>query len=403
MLSSVLLLSGLSADAQYLDSLNRSAGFFISPAVNNFFYPGGQKSYARLGFSAGMRFKNELTHGFFLETGLGITTLGGSGENTLNTYWDYINLYQVTNEELREYTQINISAPFMAGYRTQKGKVRFEGSLGFSYNIRFLQYEHWTRIYSNPVAEHSTQGNDLYPSFGTSFSAIAKAGISIPISQRASLDILPACRYSFMYFTGESANIGECIQTDIQKWSAGLDIGFTWKLKNKEYAVPTPQAKRSEANEPAYTNMYSEEPATEEKPIRTRAAYKKNFIYIEAGGAGMGLSHNYERTVFHKGVLSVNARAGFGILPERFSFPLGANITLGKYHKKFELGIGTTIENYTTQKEGYYKFQAHLVPSLAYRYESKGHFFLRFAVMSHYFFDDGKVLPGIGVSVGGCF
>jgi hypothetical protein len=101
--------------------------------------------------------------------------------------------------------------------------------------------------------------------------------------------------------------------------------------------------------------------------------------------------------------VSLQARAGFGYIPDFFSIPLGVNVALGKHRKKFEMGLGTTIETITTQDIGYYHFKAHLVPSIAYRYEASSHFFLRLALMSHYFFDTKEVLPGFGVSVGGCF
>jgi hypothetical protein len=129
----------------------------------------------------------------------------------------------------------------------------------------------------------------------------------------------------------------------------------------------------------------------------------KNFIYAEFGGNGMALSFNYERRLLQKGVMSLNARAGFGYIPDFFGIPLGINVGLGKNHKKFEMGLGATMETFTTQDLGYYVFKAHMVPSLGFRLETDSHFFLRLALMSHYYFDTGKVLPGIGVSVGGCF
>lgn len=399
-LALLLVFTGLTTKAQYSDSLRRSEGFFISPALNNFIYPDGSyASHPRFGLSAGFRFKNELKKGFFLEGGVGVTTLGGETKPKSYTYYDYYNLQTYVNKTQSEFTQINISTPFLAGYRTTHGKVRFEGSLGFAFNLKVLQYEKtYEEFGTNP---HGHYQNSFHPSFGTSFSALARAGVSIPISKKVTVDILPTLRYSFLYFTDNSKNIGECIQTDLHKYSAGLDVGLTVKLDDP----PVEGEQEVEAapnNDPAYTYNYSAE-QKESKPVKKKSSGKRNFIYGEILGNGMYFSNNYERTVFRKDNISIQARGGFGIMPDRFSFPIGANVALGKHRKKFEMGIGTTIENITTQDDGYYVYKAHLVPSLAYRYESADHFFLRLALMSHYFFDSGEILPGIGVSLGGCF
>lgn len=397
-----LTLSGFYSQAQYNDSLRRSAGFFISPALNNYLYSdGSHKSDARFGLSAGFRFKNELKQGFFLEGGVGITTMGGDDKPFHDTI---VNYYTGDIENILTYkssfTQINVSTPFMAGYRTTHGKVRFEGAAGIAFNLRVIQYEE--EVMSATAYQYMDIDKRLRPKFGTSFSALARAGISIPITSRTTVDILPTLRYSFLYFTAEDKNIGECINTDLHKWSAGIDIGLTWKLDDlisdteEDVAVV-------KNTDPAYTNLYTEDNPEEVKVVKKKSSGPKNFIYGEIMGNGMYYSHNYERTVFRKNTVSIQARGGFSILPDRFAFPIGANVALGKHHKKFEMGLGTTIENVTTQDLGYYEFKAHLVPSLAYRYEAEGHFFLRLALMSHYFFDSGEILPGFGISVGGCF
>lgn len=400
-LITVMLFTGFRANAQYQDSLRRSAGFFISPALNSFFYPDGSYSDdPGFGLSAGFRYKNELRMGFFLEGGAALTTMRGSMAPVLTSYYNVYDGLWYYNREQSKLTQINITAPFLAGYRMTHGKVRFEGALGFAFNLKVLEHEkifqsHWPN-------SHDFVATDFHPSFGTSFSAMARAGISIPISAKATVDLLPTLRYSCMYFTPEDFNFGSCAQTDLHKWSAGLDIGMTFKLDDPSEKTET-KTVFNQSQDPAVTYNYGEEPQKDIKPVRVKAKGPKNFIYMEIGGNGMFYSINYERTVFRKDLISVQARAGYGIVPDRFSFPIAANVALGRNHKKFEMGIGTTIENITTQDIGFYEFKAHLVPSIAYRYESDKHFFLRLALMSHYFFDSGEVLPGFGVSLGGMF
>lgn len=400
-----LLGMSTSAEAQYQDTLLRSAGFFISPGLSNFNITDAvESSDPRFALSGGFRFKNELKKGFFLEGGVGVTLFGA----TMPVVYDSI-VDQWTGEVTNifgrksKYEQVHLSTPFLAGYRTKSGKVRFEGAAGFAFNLRIMEHRTLNEFTVDGPYDH-TEGR-LRPKFGTSFSFIARAGISIPIGNRATIDLLPTLRYAMIYFEPEDMDIGQCLKTEEQKWSAGIDIGFTWKLDDKETEgdITTRTDVKDEA---AYTHQYEDQSAVETvKPAKVKPAGLKNFIYAELMGNAMTLSVNYERRILRKDLVSIRARAGFGYAADFFSIPFGVNVGLGKNRKQFEMGLGATAETITTQDQnnGYYHFDVHLVPSIGYRYEASNHFFIRLALVSHYFFDTNEILPGVGISLGGCF
>ncbi|HNW88469.1 MAG TPA: hypothetical protein PKN48_02335 [Bacteroidales bacterium] len=380
------------------DTLRRSAGFYISPAVTGLTDKNEvTKTTPAFGLNIGYRFINKLKFGFFLEGGAGISWLGGnypSKDVTVNAWgreWTY--------SEDAKATQLYICAPFLAGYKTQKGKVRFQTSLGISFNIKYSDFKKVTVTGEDPYGIPGTKTTGDEVTFGTSFSGIFKAGISVPLKDRMSLDILPSLRYNFVSSMPEDFDVRECVTTDFQNWSAGIDIGLVWALDNKPPQTLEETAKRQEKEREAdYTYQYNpDEPAKPAKEIKVKKG-PYNFFYFEALGSGLTYSFNYERTLIRKNSFSLQARGGYGFIGNLYSFPLGVNVTFGHATQKFEGGIYSTFESVLLER-----FNVNIVPEIAYRLETKDHFFLRLALMSHYVTKTGEILPGIGVSVGGCF
>ncbi len=385
----------------YQDSLLRSAGFFVSPGLTSFILQEIDESTdPRYGMSLGFRFKNELKQGFFIEGGVGVTSFGARYEADWDTVYTYLGDTLDIIERQDNVSHLNISTPFLAGYRTKSGRVRFECALGMAFNLQLFRYT--KTIEMNHMINRDDVDRDLEATFLPSFSAVARAGISVPVNDRATFDVLPTLRYNFLQFRAEDRDAFQCMYTDVQKWSAGIDIGFTWKLDNVSTYTPYDETLKKDEN--AYTIRYDDTSSIAKDKIRKKPSGPKNFIYLEAGGTGLVLSHNYERTVFRKDEFSLQARAGFGMIPNNYFIPFGVNVAFGKHTKKFELGLGACVENLTYDDAwDEDRFTVHMVPSMAFRLEASNHFFLRLALMSRYFFDTGELLPGIGVSVGGCF
>jgi hypothetical protein len=201
----------------------------------------------------------------------------------------------------------------------------------------------------------------------------------------------------------EDHDLVNCSFLDMNKWSAGLDIGLTWKLDDSPTYSYEDYESKDQLADNAYTVTFSDTVNQTKKPVKKKARGPKNFLYIEAGGAGIALSHNYERTVYRNRLVSIQARAGVGALPNNVMIPFGANVTLGEHNKKFEMSVLAVAQNLLNADYYDNEFKWELVPSLAFRLESDSHFFLRLALMSHYFFETNEVMPGLGVSVGGCF
>ena len=230
---------------------------------------------------------------------------------------------------------------------------------------------------------------------GGGFSGIVKAGISIPATKRLSIDILPSLRYHFISFNQGSSDLIQSATTDFQKWSAGIDIGLMWTLDNNK---PETFEEKRVVKPQDYTFQYN----PDEPQIATKKNVKpwgyKNYLYLEIAGTGLVYSINYERNVFEKGIVSLNARAGYGFTARSYAFPMGMNVLLGRGTKKFEAGVYATFENYLLNE-----FNINITPAMAFRWISREHFFLRLSVMSHIVIGTGEIVPGVGLSMGGGF
>jgi hypothetical protein len=400
-LSFVLAMSFLKGQSS--DTLLRSAGFFISPAITNIYLPSETRQPdPHFGFSAGYRFENKLKNGFFLEGGVGFNLWGATYppvEIIYNYGWPSIPVDYLSQKSV---TQLNISAPFLAGYMANMGKVRLLGELGFAFNLQnfeFPKYEYTNK----PSYVYDYDDNAVEPSFGPGLSLMARAGIRLPLTDRMSIDLLPTARYRFAYFTTKSLDMRKSIFSDIRPWSVGLDVGLVFALKDKE----SEEVYEYDYNPDTigdYTIKFKDGEGN--MPVKKKLLNNgaKNFVYLEFAGGGLFFSDNYERTVYRQGILSIQARGGFGCFAKKFSVPLGANITLGASRKKFEAGLLVTGENILFDY-----FNINVVPSLAFRIESHRHFFLRLALITHIVTGSdtetsaGKLIPGFGVSLGGCF
>jgi hypothetical protein len=395
--------------AQFSDTLLRAAGFYISPAITDFHFPKeNMAADPQFSGSLGFRFINKLPHGFFIEGGAGIGLFKGNFPAEDLTWQQYIDWgYYVTNHYTQQRTvkEINLMAPFLAGYKTQHGKVRFQGALGIAFCLRNIEFTSIRYLSGTPPPYYYyLQHDDVNASFGTSFMAVARAGISVPVGKRISIDILPTARYRMFYFTNDDRKLSESVKTGENPWMLGLDVGMTFALDNKE----SEEVYESEEGKPvdeAYTIQYNDGSVV--KPVKKKLVNNgpKNFIYLELFGNGISYTHNYERTVFRKGIVNIQARGGCGFFARKYSFPLGANIALGTGRKKFEAGLTVTCNNFNNSRhyEQDDQFNMTIDPSLAFRLESRKHFFLRLAVMTHYFPITGDMLAGAGVSLGGCF
>ncbi|HPS26654.1 MAG TPA: hypothetical protein PK269_03525 [Bacteroidales bacterium] len=379
------------------DTLRRSSGFYLAPAVCGLSDKYSTiKSQPAFGINLGYRFVNKLKYGFFLEGGVGISWLGSNypvEEYTVFTMgrnWTY-------TEDSRA-SQLYISTPFLAGYKTGHGKVRFQTCVGVSFNIKYSDFQRVTIDGDYPYGLKGTKTSGEEASFGTSFSGIIKAGISIPLTRRMSLDVLPGLRYNFAATRLEELDFRTSVSTRYQNWSAGIDIGLIWALDNKPPLKLEEPAKQEKERKVDYTYQYNpdepSQPAKEEKV--KKGPY--NFIYFEALGSGLTYSFNYERTLLRKDIFSLQARAGYGFIGGLYSFPVGVNVTLGHATQKFEGGLYATFERVLFEQ-----FNVNIVPEIAYRYEGSNHLFIRLALISHYVTKTGELIPGFGVSVGGCF
>ncbi len=387
------LASGIS-QGQISDTLIRSTGFFVSPALTGLDYDADSISPSpRFGLSAGYRFVNKLKHGFFIESGVNYTWLGASYPTQTFNVMAYGRNWTYTEDKTSH--QMFLSVPFLVGYKMNTGKVRFQGSLGYSINLKFSDYSIIKKGGNDPfsVSDEEKTGDVL--TFGTGISAIVKAGISIPLTKRMTLDILPAARYQFISFKTGSMDMIEDMSTDTRNWSAGLDIGFIWALDNAEPEIFEEKTVKKEVD---YTFQYKADDELTSFNRRLKPWGYKNYIYLEVAGNSLVYSANYERDVFDKGALSVMVRGGFGIFGEKYAIPVGGSIMLGRGTKKFEAGLYSNFENFLLDE-----FNVNIVPALAFRWVTEEHFFMRLSVMSHIVVGTGEIMPGIGLSVGGGF
>ncbi len=388
------LMFSCSVYSQHADTLRRAAGLFISPAytgLNN--TDDTLQSSPRFGLSAGYRFVNKFKHGFFIESGINFTWLGAHYAKETQTAFAYGRNWTYSKE--RTTNQMFLSVPFLAGYKTQHGKVRFETSVGFSFNLMFSDFDVKNITGDYPFGiPGKTRSSDLF-SFGTGFSGIVKVGISIPVTKRMCIDILPALRYHFLSFNSDTMDIIESATFDKQKWSAGVDISLIWFLDNKETETFTKEINKKNQD---FTFEYN----PDEKQIPIKKKLKpwgyKNYIYLEIAGNSLVYSINYERSVFNRGIFSLQARAGYGFVGTNYAIPVGINVLLGRGTKKFEMGAYATFENYFLDE-----FNVNVVPAMAFRWVSQEHFMLRLSMMAHVVIGTGEVIPGFGISLGGGF
>jgi len=204
----LLSIACLISNAQTSDTLIRSTGFFISPAVtglhNNL---DTVSSSPRFGLSVGYRFVNKMKYGIFIESGLNYTWLGAKYPTRTINIMAYGKNWTYSENGTANLMFLNV--PFLAGYKMSKGKVRFQGSLGFSVDLKFSDYKIIHTTGSNPfsVTPKSSTGDIL--TFGTGISAIIKAGISVPLTERMTLDIIPSARWQFASFNRGSMDFFE--------------------------------------------------------------------------------------------------------------------------------------------------------------------------------------------------
>ncbi|MCK9613437.1 MAG: hypothetical protein PHR81_06675 [Bacteroidales bacterium] len=393
---SSLLFIPLLLAAQMPDTLRRASGFYISPALTGFYFSEeNTQPTPGFGLNAGYRYMNKWKNGLFIESGIGISWLTAnyaeqiSTVNTMGRDWTY--------STLRKGNQLYVSCPFLFGYRTTRGKVRFQGSAGISFNIKYSDFEKVTISGDYPFGIPGTKNSGDELTFGTSFSAIVRAGISVPLRERLCIEFLPAFRYNFFSTKLESLNFLESTTTQFQNWSAGLDISLIWSLDNTKPQTLEEKRKNKET-EPDYTYQYNTEKMTVQIKDKKKPKWYNNYFYFEALGSGLSYSFNYERTLFRNDMVGIQARVGYSFISKIYAFPVGFNITLGHATQKFEAGIYSTFESLLLEE-----FNVNIVPQLAYRLETKENFFLRLAVMSHIVTKTGEWLPGIGIAVGGCF
>jgi len=334
-----------------------------------------------------------MKYGIFIESGVNYSWLSAKYEPQTNTVVAYGNTYTYTAH--RTANQMFLSVPFLAGYKMPKGKVRFQGSLGYSVNINFSNYEIIKRNGHDPFSVTNKDRRGDLLTFGAGISAIVKAGISLPLTDKITLDILPSARYQFVSFRRGSMDIIKDTYTDDQKWLAGLDISFMWALDNAPREVFN--EKKNNKSEDFTYKYYTDEEQNEVKKPAKPWGYK-NYVYLEIAGAGQVYSVNYERDLFDKGVLSILVRGGFGVVGPKYGIPVGGSILVGRGTKKFEAGVYAAFENLLLDE-----FNTNIVPAIAFRWVSQEHFCLRLSVMSHIVAKTGEIVPGVGLSIGGGF
>ncbi|QHT69276.1 hypothetical protein GXP67_22875 [Rhodocytophaga rosea] len=124
----------------------------------------------------------------------------------------------------------------------------------------------------------------------------------------------------------------------------------------------------------------------------TATAFRKNIIFLEAGGKGPVYSLNYER-IFRQGKkLSYSYRLGFSILREDFSVPVAftAFTSPGSHHLELSLGLTPEVHKYRTFLSGDNLSDKYLyiTPGIGYRYQKReGRLMVSAGVSPLIFFD----------------
>ncbi len=149
---------------------------------------------------------------------------------------------------------------------------------------------------------------------------------------------------------------------------------------------------------------------------------RKNYLYIEALGAGLIYSINYERSLVQRDKFRFKARLGMSLLYIEDSYqngdhltrllpkmdrlysdgsrfllpyliPLSLGLTVGETHQ-FELGFG-----YTFMPENFTGDGSFIFSEIGYRLETANNYLFRVTATPLYFLY-GRVLPYIGLSIG---
>lgn len=382
--------------SQTVQPMLRSAGFYISPGIGNLNFSAGDsviKTSPRMGISTGFRFNNRLKHGFFIESGLNYTYQSANYPAEDVTVSAYGRLW--TYKEARTAHNMYLSVPFLAGYKSPGKKIKFQIAAGFSFALKFSDYNIIKTFGTNPfsVTNKSMTGDIL--DFGTELNAIVRSGISVRLGERLIFDISPSFRYHFVSFSPNSLDIFKSSNSDKQKWFAGLDLSLMWKIQNAEEEITTIKPKSKNED---YTYRFSDEEINETPVKKPDAWGYKNYVYLEIAGSSVIYSVNYERRVFSQKNVHMLVRGGFGMVGKRYAIPLGANFLFGYGTRKFEAGLTTNLENVFLNE-----FNVDIAPSIAFRWVTRENFILRLSVNTHVLVATGDIIPGIGLSVGGGF
>jgi hypothetical protein len=137
--------------------------------------------------------------------------------------------------------------------------------------------------------------------------------------------------------------------------------------------------------------------------------FRRNDIYFEFLGNGIGASVNYERQLNNKPGLGVRLGIGYFSGDEQFrlSFPVGINylFTIGNSNSLLDAGIGATWSGAagldTKEPIGardYIERVWSFIPSIGYRRHTKGNLMWRTSftpVINKY-----RVMPWVGISIG---
>jgi hypothetical protein len=140
----------------------------------------------------------------------------------------------------------------------------------------------------------------------------------------------------------------------------------------------------------------------------SQSTFKRNDLYFELIGNGIGASLNYERQLGDKPGAGVRVGLGYfsGDEKFRFSFPFGIHylFQLKKDKSFIDAGLGATYSATAGMKlfeQGLPDYEEHIwsfVPSVGYRHHTKANFLWRISltpIMNKY-----RLLPFPGLSIG---
>jgi hypothetical protein len=139
--------------------------------------------------------------------------------------------------------------------------------------------------------------------------------------------------------------------------------------------------------------------------LKAQNDFKKNDVYLEAGGSGFFGSINYERQLTNKPGLGL--RWGVGFYTDQayyLAIPIGFNylFPLRNKHSFMEVGLGTTWstdETFIDEKQTWEKKTlGTFIPSLAYRRHTKHSLMWRIAATP--LINKFGVYPWLGFSLG---